>query len=193
MQSPRLRILGLFAIVPLSLLAAGCATRPMGEPQPTMSNVQAAKAAAIVPANILAFKLAEGKDPKMDQSISVRATTLVAPSGSFAQHLQATLETELRGAGLLDKNSTASIEGLLTDCQLDPAMSQGTGRLASRIVVRRQGKIVYDKELAVDATWESSFVGAVAIPAAINEFTALFGKVVGKLLNDPDFRQALAR
>jgi hypothetical protein len=165
----------------------------MVEPQPTMGNVQAAKAAAIIPTNVLPFKLAEGKDPKMDRSMSVRATTLVAPTGSFAQHLQATLETELRAAGLLDKNSIASIEGLLTDCQLDSAMSQGTGRLASRIIVRRQGKTVYDKDVAVDAAWESSFVGAIAIPAAINEFTALFGKVVGKLLNDPDFRQALAR
>lgn len=129
----------------------------------------------------------------MDLSVGVRATTLAAPQGSFARYLQETLEAELRAAGLLDSSSDALIEGTLTDRQLDPAINLGSGRLAARIVVKRNGQIAFDRELKVEATWESSFVGAVAIPAAINEFNALFRKLVSKLLNDQDFRRAMAR
>lgn len=181
------------AAVSAVLLAGGCGTVPMGQPQASIENIQAAKASGIAAANVARFSFAEGKDPAMDLSVGVRATTLTAPQGSFARYLQETLETELRAAGLLDPSSEALIEGTLTDRQLEPSIGQGSGRLAARIVVKRRGQVAFDREVAVDATWESSFVGAVAIPAAINEFTALFRKLVSKLLTNPDFRAAMAR
>ena len=55
------------------------------------------------------------------------------------------------------------------------------------------GKAVYDKELAVDDRWESSFVAAIAVPAAFNHHSALVQKLAGKLLDDPAFRAAVRR
>ena len=57
----------------------------------------------------------------------------------------------------------------------------------------RDSKRVFDKELAVDAKWESSFVGAIALPAAINQYSALYKTLVAKLFDDTEFRAALAR
>lgn len=181
------------ALAGSALLAAGCGTVQMGQPQASIENIRAARSANLAAANVGRFTLAEGKDPAMDRYVSVRATTLEAPQGSFARYLQETLETELRAAGLLDPAAEAVIEGSLTDRQLDPAIGQGSGRLAARFVVRRGGRVVFDREIAAEATWESSFVGAIAIPAAINEFNALFRKLIGKLIGDQEFRGAMAR
>ena len=63
----------------------------------------------------------------------------------------------------------------------------GTARLAARFKVQKAGKLVYDRELAVDARWKSSFVGIEAVPTAMNEHAGLVPKLIGKLLADPAF------
>ena len=137
------------------------------------------------------FALAPGKDKSLDTSISVRASSASAPTGgSFAEYLRETLIVELKSAGLLNTASPAVITGFLTESQIDPAISEGSAKLGARFVVTRAGSAVYDKELTVSSKWESSFVGAVAIPAAINEYTALYRKLVGALLDDPKFQEA---
>ena len=170
----------------------GCAQVPLGTPVASVDNIQKAKAVGMTKVNVGEFALAAGKDPKLDQSLAIRATSVVSPyDASFAKYLRETLRVELQAAGLLDPASATTIRGSLTVSQVDAAMSQGTGSLASRFIVVRAGKTVYDKELRVDATWESSFVGATAIPAARNEYSALYRKLVGLLLADPAFRAAV--
>lgn len=175
-----------------SLLAA-CGTVQMGAPQASIDSIRTVRAAGIGPVAVGAFAPAAGMDKTADASVGVRATTLAAPRGSFAGYLGETLEAELQGAGLIDKGGSRVVEGWLTDRQVDASIGRGRGRLAARFVVKQDGAAVYDKELDVAADWESSFVGAVAIPAAINEFTALFRKLALNLVNDPDFRRAMAR
>jgi len=51
----------------------------------------------------------------------------------------------------------------------------------------------FDTELPAKSDWELSFVAAVAVPAATHEYEALYRKLVGLLLSDPDFRQTLAK
>jgi hypothetical protein len=121
----------------------------------------------------------------------VRASRASAPTGgSFAEYLRETLIIELKSAGLLNPSSPVVITGFLQESQVDPAISEGSAKLAARFVVMRAGSAVYDKELTVSSKWESSFLGAVAIPAAINEYTALYRKLVGVLLDDPTFQAA---
>ncbi len=75
---------------------------------------------------------------------------------------------------------------------VDAAIGTGKGRLAAKIQIKRDGQTLFDKEIVAEATWESSFVGAVALPAAINQYGALYKTLVGKLFDDPDFKRALA-
>jgi hypothetical protein len=140
------------------------------------------------------FSLEAGKPAALDAGLNIRSNTVSSPvDGSFAKYLKQTLSVELAAAGLLDAASDRVIHGRLTDSQVDAAMSRGTGSLAARFTVKRGGATVYDKEHRVGADWESSFVGAVAIPAAINEYSALYRKLVASLLTDTAFRDALAR
>lgn len=189
-----MRALLTLALVVISALGTGCAQITLGAPTASEANVRAARESGIAASQVGEFKLAAGKAKDVDGPLNLRSNTVASPfDGSMARYLQQTLDAELRAAGLFDANSKVVIAGELLESSVDPAMSEGKGRLAARFSVRRDGRMTFMKELAVDATWASSFVGAIAIPAAINEYTALHRKLVASLLADPDFRRAAAR
>jgi hypothetical protein len=65
--------------------------------------------------------------------------------------------------------------------------------LQARFVVKRADAVKYDRVLEVNSEWESSFMGAVAIPAAVQNYQLMYRKLVGQLFDDPNFRKALAK
>lgn len=175
-------------------LLTGCASVKMPAPSPSAANAEKLHAAKLLPAQMGSFKLASGKPADMDTSLGgLRGSSVSPAQGSFAGQLRDEIAAELGAAGLLDGKSGFVIEGQLTDSMVDAGMSVGKGRLAARIQVKRNGQAVFDKEVIAEATWESSFVGAIAIPAAINQYGALYKTLAGKLFDDADFRRALAR
>ena len=183
----------LAAFVAATALMGGCAQMTLGTPVATVDNVQKAKTTGMAPASLGEFALAAGKPRGMDESLSVRGNSLKSPyQNSFAAYLKEALAVELRSAGVLDPASKTVVQGWLTDNLVDASMGTGRGRLAARFVVVRAGKTVYDRELDASASWESSFVGASAIPTAVNEYSGLYRKLVGKLLDDKAFRAAVA-
>jgi len=52
-------------------------------------------------------------------------------------------------------------------------------------------KVSYDKQVRQDAKWDSSFVGAIAIPDAINHYSEQFRLILLRLYRDPEFLKAL--
>ncbi len=172
---------------------AGCASVKMPAPTPSAANAQKLRATKLVPSQLGTFTLAAGKPATMDTTLGgLRGSTLSPTNGSFAGQLRDELAAELSAAGLLDPKSRIVIEGQLTDSMVDAAIGTGKGRLAAKIQIKRDGQTLFDKEIVAEATWESSFVGAVALPAAINQYGALYKTLVGKLFDDPDFKRALA-
>lgn len=181
----------------LAMLGAsliGCASVKMPPPTASASTVQALRAANLAPVTAGAFAVAPGKDPDLDRKLGgLRGSSLTPVSGSFSQQLKEELVAAMKAASLYDEHSQIVIEGKLTDSRVDAAIGTGTARLAAQFTVDRAGKRMFDKELAVDASWPSSFVGAIALPAAINQYGALYKSLVDKLIDDSEFRAALAR
>lgn len=171
----------------------GCAVT-LPSPTATAGTTQQLRDTDIAPLATGRFALAPGKNPSMDQSQGgLRGSSVAASTGSFAQYLRDVIVAELKSAGLYDEKSPIVIDAQLVDSQLDAAITTGTGRLAARFTVTRQSKLVYDKELSVDGRWESSFVGAVAIPEAINRYGELYKLLAAKLFSDPDFLKAATK
>lgn len=182
----------LFLAAMLAVLS-GCAAVKMPAPTPSAANVEKLRSAKLAPAQVGTFKLAAGKPADMDTTLGgLRGSTLSPTNGSFAGQLRDELAAELTAAGLLDPKSDIVIEGQLTDSMVDAAIGTGKGRLAAKIQIKRGTATVFDKEVVAEASWESSFVGAVALPAAINQYGALYKTLVGKLFDDADFKRALA-
>ena len=52
--------------------------------------------------------------------------------------------------------------------------------------------MVYDKSFEAQHEWESSFIGALAIPAAMDNYAGAVQKLVGMLFADADFSSSTA-
>lgn len=178
------------ALILSGAVLTGCAQIKLGAPAANVDNIQKAKATGMAPVALGDFKPAAGF--KEDAAVSVRGNSVASPvDASFAKYLKENLRVDLQAAGLLDAASRTVVSGELVDAKVDASMSQGAGSLVARFVVTRQGGKVFDKQLQVGSTWESSFMGPVAIPAAVNGFTALYRQLVTKLLDDAEFRAAV--
>lgn len=181
----------LLAACAAAVVLAGCTTSaPMGPQQATLANIQALRTAATPPMALGDFRPAASLPRGADRAIGVRADTLKAPGGSFAAYLRQTLEAELKGAGVFDAASPVVISGVLTRSEVSTG-TPSRGALAAQFVVTRAGARIYEKELTADAEWPSSFIGAIAIPEAMDRYTALYPALVSKLINDPDFVRAV--
>lgn len=193
-MSTFIRTSRLFVVLAAAAALSACVTAKLPPPSASATNVEKLRVANAGPAQLGQFKLAPGKPQSMDTSVGgLRGSSIAPAAGTFSLQLRDELGAELKAAGLLDPASPVVIEGLLTDSQVDAAIGTGTGRLAARFIVKRNGAVTFDKELAVDAKWESSFVGAVAIPAAINQYSALYKSLIAKLLDDEAFRAAVKK
>ncbi len=185
-----LGVLALFAV----LQFAGCATVTLPAPGGTAANVEKLRAAGLQPMTTGEFKPAAGKAADADKGLSIRGSNSISPTnGSFALQLRDQLAADLKAAGLDASGARAVISAVVTDNMLEAGLNKGTGRLAARFQVRRDGRVVFDKELSASDDWQPSFVAAVAVPDAFNRYGALYQALVGKLIDDPEFRAAVKR
>lgn len=185
MRRPSLVLLALAGLV-----LTGCAMPSTPAPQPTLANIETIRAGGFVPMTVGAFTPAPGAPSAMDHAVTVRASSQSPQSGSYAKFLGETLAAELQAAGRLDPHSTLVISGVVTKTHVDSAMPKATAELEARFTLSRAGVVVFDKLLDVSSTWDSAFMGAVAIPDAFNHYNALFPEIVTRLLSDADFKAA---
>jgi hypothetical protein len=123
-----------------------------------------------------------------NRSLGLRGSQLKGGSdGTYATYLREALVTELETAQGFVPGSDLQLEGQLTANELNASIKEGTAKVGARFVLKRQGQVVYDKALVAEHGWESSFVGAIAIPAAMDNYGTTVQKLIGKLLADPEF------
>ena len=159
---------GLPALLTSVLLAAGCAQAPTASfdsAQSTTDNFTRAKAAGIRPVAIGEFTGAEEGQRLAE-----------------ARYLRDTLAVELQGAGLVDASSNAVIAGRVVSADFGAR----DGSVAARFIVTVAGIVAYDRELRTSATWDAS-------ADASRQRGRVYNKLVGVLLADPGFKNALRR
>lgn len=183
------RVFSAAAVLAAVLTLAACATSPAPAYQPNIANLQALRAGTSV-IGVDDFAPAEGVN---DSKLGVRADSMsgAGSDGAFSTYLQQSLEIELRNAGRLDPAADLRLSGTLTVNRLEAMdLSVGRASVGARFVLTRDGRVVYDKVQVADHQWESSFIGALAIPAAMQGYSATVQKLIGQLFADPAFVQA---
>jgi hypothetical protein len=176
------------AAVILAALSGCSMTAPPYSPQ--MDDVIKLKNADVAPAKVSAFKDAASKDNA--NPISLRGSQLHSPySDTYSAYLAEALKQELTLAGKYSDTSTTEVSGTLQKNDLDTAMKEGKGTIEARFVVTKQGQVAYDQVKSAQTTWPSSFVGAIAIPAATQAYPTLVQKLMATLFSDPAFLGAL--
>lgn len=138
-------------------------------------------------------KFADSPSVRPPGSIRARIWALQPPfNDSFSGYLKEALQRELESAGRYRADSSLNISGVLLDNRLDAGVDVGTAMLSARFNVTKSATTVYDKTLTAQSRWESSFLGAVAVPAAVRNYVGTFQKLLYQLFSDPDFQKLTA-
>jgi hypothetical protein len=166
-----------------------CATIKAPPYQSSIENVQALQGSS-GKASVGAVKVDEAKATELN-SISLRTNTMQSPYGDYAGYLKEALRADLVAAGKYDQNSPRAINAVLTRNSLEAGADKGLAEVAARFTVTEGGKVLYDKEQVGKRDWESSFIGAVAIPRAVQNYGAAVQNLLARLFADPDFKKAL--
>ena len=178
----------------LPFMLAGCGSVPLPQHQASLDAIQSLRSGDLVPLKVGAFVRDSKLPPKADQTVVSRSVTVTSPDGgSFALYLGNVLKTDLEAAGKLDPQSGAVVQGVLTKNELSTGIGTGTGTLGARFTLTRDGTAVYDKDLVAQQLWDGNFIGAIAIPDAINHYQSLYNELAEKLFKDEEFRKAAAR
>ena len=175
-------------LVACLLMLSGCISTPAPTYQAAIDNTTTlAKQAR--PLGVGAFSAASGVENK---TLVIRGSQLHGGAdGTYATYLRDAVITELKTANEYLESGNTLLSGVLT--RNDLATNIGTGKctVGAEFSLSRGGQLVYKKTLLAEHEWESSFIGAIAIPAAINNYSTTVQQLLGKLFSDPDFNTAM--
>jgi|CXWL01.1.fsa_nt_gi hypothetical protein len=187
MSRPVYLVLALLALA----VASGCAQMAPNY-SPSVENIQKMRDSGAAKVRVGRFeaKLVTGQK---DDAIQLRANTMQSPyGGKFSTYIQEAMKSELQAARLLDDKSSLEIGGVVMKNDVSVAsFSQGTGEIEARVIVRNAGQVRFDKVKSANSVFESSFAGAIAIPAGAAAYPELVRKFLAALFGDPDFIAAL--
>ena len=157
---------------------------------PSVYNVQALRDASATAAKVGGVSAAG--DEAHDGSIGLRGTAMHSPYGSYSAYLRDALTQELREAKLLDDTSQVEISAQLLKNDIHAAgLSSASADIEARFKVARAGQTRYDKISSAHLEWDSSFVGAIAIPRAQQHYPEAVAALLARLYADREFLAAL--
>lgn len=165
---------------------AGCAIQAPTY-QPSIDNVETLRRAQVKPMQVGAASAAPGLSTAT--SISLRGNPMSSPVGSgYADYLAAALRQELELAKLLDPKATIEVSSVLLKNDIAAGgVSTSSGEIAARFTVKRDGAVRYEATKSANLSWDSSFVGAIAIPAAQQNYPRLVHRLLADLFTDAAF------
>lgn len=170
-------------------LGSGCAIQaPVYTP--SVDNAETLKRQG-ASANVGAVTTAPGAPGA--QTISLRGNGMTSPVGAdYGAYIAEALRAELKLAGKFDPAAKVEIGGVLLRNDIAAAgISTNSGEIEARFTVRRDGAVRYDKIQRIEANWESSFVGAVAIPKAQQQYPLMVQQLLRQLFSDRAFFDAM--
>lgn len=143
----------------------------------------------VIDSNLKSLSVERSTLNNSNESISLRAINMTSPyGGSFSRYLEIALEEQLKLSSIYDKNSTIKISTILLKNNVDiSGISIGQANLAAKFTIIDNGKKIYDKTHTIHHTWDSSFLGQIAIENAKINYPIAIQKLINKFLMDNDF------
>lgn len=181
------RLLGAFALATLSV---GCAMQAPPY-SPLVDHAEVLRKTGTTGVSIGSFSVQPGAVGAT--GIGLRGNTMSSPIGAdYAAYLADALQRELTLAGKLDAKSRIVVTGVLLKNDIAAGgFSTNSGEIEASFVVVNDGQERYRRTHRAETTWDSSFVGAVAIPKAQVQYPVLVQKLLGQLFSDAAFAAAL--
>jgi hypothetical protein len=167
---------------------AGCSTMPTPQYQTAVANRPPAAGPAVAVGDARAS--AGVKNGK----VSLRGAAMAPSSsdGTFSGYLREALIAELAASNRYSADASRRIELELTQHQVNASgIKEGVANLATRVIVKEGDAVRLDKTYDAEHRWDSSFIGAVAIPAAYDNYPTAVQKLLVAILSDDQFQAAI--
>jgi hypothetical protein len=176
----------------LSLAAAGCTSMAPTYQSPVANIDAAAKLQAGI--DVGKFEFRKGEESSLN-SVQARAASFTSPvNGSYADYFAEAVRADLRGAGKLDASSPKVLTGTIEKNDLSAGgVNTNDAEISVRFRLAQGDRAAYDKALTAKHQWESSFLGGIAIPRAIQNYVVTLQKLLHQLYSDPEFAAATRR
>jgi hypothetical protein len=189
LKKPSFGLLLLF--VASLLLFSGCATFNPPSYQPSIENVQELRSfSEKCSLAVGTFTVADPNDRKFS-SLNIRTNTFKPKQGNFGEYLGEAVKTDLQNGGCYDPKSSQVLSGILVDHKvLTPSSGFAEASITAQFFIKKKNQVVYDREIIADHKWEGVFLGAIAIPEAMENYSVTLKKLLANLFADPDFRRA---
>lgn len=139
------------------------------------------------------FTFAPGQEAQLN-SVGARADTFTSPvNNSFADYIGDAATKDLKAAGKFDPASPRVLTGVLEKNYLSAAgMAVNDSDLIVRFRLAEGGQVLYEQPVEAKREWESSLLGAIAIPRALDNYIVTIQELMRKLFADPQFVAATA-
>lgn len=156
----------------------------------SIDNVETLKKAGDFKAKVGNF--ASPAAPGNANPISLRGNSMASPNeNSYGAYIAEAIKQELAMAQKLAPNADIELSGLLLKNDIDAGVGTGASNIELQVVVKKNGKVGYDQTKSASRKWESPFVGAVALPRAVQEYLLTIQNLLGSFYEDKDFINAV--
>jgi hypothetical protein len=183
------RILTIFSASLFAMLVSACSTVAPNY-TPSIANVESLKKVGDFHAKVGTFTSAAAEGNA--NPISLRGTNMISPyQDSYAAYVAEALRQELAMSQKLGPNADIELSGVLLTNDINPDMSIGHGNISMQLSVKKNNQVNYERVISTKHQWESSFMGAIAIPQAIQEYPIMIQKLLASLYEDKDFINAI--
>lgn len=171
----------------MSVLVTACSMQAPPY-QASIENVQMMKVAKLNEVNVGAIN-----SSKKLNKISLRGSSMFSPIGaSYGEYLSLALTEELKLAKIWSGVSATVITGEFIANDIDVSgFSKGTGEASVKFIVKKGEQVLFDKVVSANHEFDSSFVGAIAIPNGQKNYVNLVQKLIKNLFEDPEFISVL--
>lgn len=180
------KVIRVISILPVIFITACSIKAPPY--QASLENVQIMKRAKVEQINVGGITSSKELD-----SISLRGSKMYSPiEKSYGAYLTQALKDELKLAKLLSETSSTVITGNFITNDIDVSgFSDGTGEASAKFIVTKNEAIIFDKVIVAEHQFDSSFIGAIAIPNGQENYVNLVQLLIKNLFEDKEFINAI--
>lgn len=186
------RYLSFAAVCLTAFLATGCAQLVAPPYSADYAVLDQLKRAQPDKTAVAAF---QPTDPKHEVNhLTLRAARLNSASGSFAKYLEDALIGDLKEISVYDPSAHTRIDAVILHNEMAiGGISTGEGLMDVELTVTREGVQRLHKTYKARTSFESSFLGGIAIAKGQSEYPNLVRTFLRNVYSDPAFIAALAK
>ncbi len=180
------------ALLTVVAVISGCAV-PAPKYQPSKENIELIAKKNYPSIGVMRFEDKEGgKNKKL---ITIRSVQMNSPyEDSYARYIEEAIKLDLMLADRYSSNAATKIDGVLIQNEMNGGgINAGDAVVEVEVSVVKDNLITFKKNFKQTHEWESSFLGAHAIPKAMEQYPILIEKLIGKIFADSEFSSEVSK